>query len=299
MDALYKAAKASPRSFGPVYAYAKVVTDVCLASLADPSCQTCGEGALRYKRRSELEPRFWPIIDEALAMLDGLGKVLGLTDEEVDTLTATKGRLLWLAGRSAEEQPMIDEYASARPDAVAVIRRRLEILRESGDTVSLEAQCVRSRAKTESSPAAARADLLSACVALHPRNLQGRSDLMEYAKYLPNLTNAEETIYRKYLVQRCEARTSDEEAQCAEGCGCDDAEAGKLSGKCKRACATCRSEKAQRLRICKKITDAPSAVVHAPRPSPAPAVSAPRPRGPDAPPRPKVDTGRGPKPMEL
>jgi hypothetical protein len=196
---------------------------------------------------------------------------------------------------------MIDEYADAHPEAVAVVRRRLEILRESGAAVSMEAQCVRSRAKTDSSPAAARADLLSACVALHPRNLQGRSDLMEYAKYLPNLTNAEETIYRKHLVQRCEARTADEETVCAEGCGCDDADAGKLSGKCKRACATCRNEKAQRLRICKKITDAPSAVVHAPapRPNPVPAASAPRPRSADAPPRPKVDTGRGPKPLEL
>jgi hypothetical protein len=300
MDALYKAAKASPRSFGPVYAYAKTVTDVCLASLADERCQQCGEGALRYKRRSELEPHYWPIIEEALSMLDAVGKVAGLTAEEMDVLVATKGRLLWLAGRSVEEQPMIDEYAEAHPGAVAVIRRRLELLRESGDAVSLASQCAHSRAKTRSAPAAARVDLLTACVALNPKNIHGRSDLMDYAKYLPNLTTTEEFLYRKHLVDGCEAKTAEEEAQCAEGCACDDA--GKRpTGKCKRACATCRNERSQRLRICKMITDAPSAVVRAPRPSPAPAASARRvksTRSSDAR-RPKVDTGRGPKPMEL
>lgn len=302
LQALHQAAKASPRSFGPVYAYAKAVTDVCLLSLADTRCRECGEGALRYKRRSELEPRYWPVIDEALSMLDTLGTVLGLTAEEVDALTATKGRLLWLAGRSVEEQPLIYEYANEHPDAVAVVRRRLELLRESGDAVSLAAQCVRSRAKTQSAPAAARLDLLTACVALHPQNIHGRSDLFDYAKFLPNLTTTEEMLYRKHLVDHCEAKTAEEEAQCAEGCACDDKDAGKrMSRKCRRACATCRNEKAQRLRICQQITEAPSAVARPARPKPAPATSVRRSRSADvdATPRPKVDTGRGPKPMEL
>jgi hypothetical protein len=308
MDALYKAAKASPRSFDPVYAYAKTVSDACLGSLVDTRCQTCGEGAPRYKPRSELEPQYWPIIEEALSMLDTLGKVVGLSPEEVDKLLAAKGRLLWLAGRSVEEQPMIDDYAQAHPDAVAVIRRRLELLRESGDAVSMEAQCARSRAKTESSPDAARVDLLTACVALHPRNTQGRSDLLDYPKYLPNLTTAEENLYRQNLVERCEARAGDERAQCAEGCACDDKDSDeKPTAKCKKACARCESEMAQRARLCKKITDAPSAVAHAPRPTSAPAPAGPPPKRlppakfiqDDNTPKLKRDTGKGLKPMEL
>jgi len=299
MDAMYKAAKASPRSFEPVYAYTKAVADACLASLADTSCQTCGEGAMRFKRRSELEPQFWPIIEEAVSMLDVLGKTLELTaPEQVDLMLATKGRLLWLAGRSVEEQPMIDEYAQEHPDAPAVVRRRLELLRESGNAAGVEAQCKLSRAKAESAPEAARVDILTACVALNPRNTQGRSDLLDYAKFLPGLTNAEENLYRKNLVERCEARAGDDEGSCAAGCACDDPQ---LAGKCKRACSRCRSETTQRLRLCRKITDAPSAVVRAPRPAPAPAQLPPSLRSSPASdaPRPKRDTGKGLKPVEL
>jgi hypothetical protein len=303
MDAMYKAAKASPRSFDPVYAYTKAVADACLASLVDTRCQTCGEGALRYKPRSEIDPQYWPIIEEAVSMLDALEKTLVLTaEQQVDLLLATKGRLLWLAGRSVEEQPMIYEYAKAHPDAVAVIRRRLEILREAGDAASIEAQCTLSRAKTESASEAERVDLLTACVALNPRNTYGRSDLLDYPKYLPNLTNAEETLYRKHLVDRCEGKAADEEAQCAEGCACEDS--GQLSRKCKRACARCRSETAQRLRLCKKIAEAPSAVARAPRPSPPPLPVHPLPPAKAVPdqapvPRPKRDTGKGMKPVEM
>jgi hypothetical protein len=298
MDALYQAAKAAPRSFDPVYAYTKAVTDACLASLAFP-CDACGEGAMRYKRRSELDPQYWPIIEEALSMLDVLGKTAALTaPQRMELLIAAKGRLLWLAGRSVEEQPMIDDYAKEHPAAVAVIRRRLELLRENSDIAGLEAQCATSRAKTESADEATRVDLLTACVALNPRNDHGRSDLLDYPKYLPNLTNAEENLYRKNLVERCEARASDEEDNCAEGCACGDA---SLSGKCKRACSRCRSETSQRLRLCKKITDAPSAVVRAPKPviTPAHIAAPPSKRAPDDVPRPKRDTGKGLKPVEL
>jgi hypothetical protein len=302
MDAMYKAAKAAPRSFEPVYAYAKAVADASLVSLADTSCPACGEGAMKLKPRSSLEPHYWPIIEEALSMLDTLGKVLGLTPDEVDQMTATKGRLLWLAGRSVEEQPLIDDYAKAHPDAVAVIRRRLELLRESGAATSSETQCALSRAKMDTAPEATHVDLLTACVALHPRNTYGRSDLLDYAKYLPNLTTPEEVLYRRNLVERCEAKAGEEGERCEEDCGCDDKEAAKQqTAKCKKACARCHSEMAQRMRLCKKITEAPSAVVRAPRPAPAPAESAPFPKSapPSDAPRPKRDTGRGPKPLEI
>jgi hypothetical protein len=306
MDAMYRAAKTSPRSFDPVYAYTKAVADACLASLVDTRCQACGEGALRYKPRSELEPQYWPIIEEALSMLETLEKTAALTvPDRLELLIATKGRLLWLAGRSVEEQPLIDEYASAHPDAVAVIRRRLELLREAGDATGIEAQCTLSRAKTESAPEAARVDLLTACVALNPRNTYGRSDLLEYPKYLPNLTTAEEVIYRKNLVERCEEKAGDEEASCGEDCTCHDQDTGtKLTGKCKRACARCAKELAQRLRLCKKITEAPTAVARAPRPSPPPApvrALPPAKAVPDAEPAPRLkrDTGKGLKPMEI
>jgi hypothetical protein len=111
-------------------------------------------------------------------------------------------------------------------------------------------------------------------------------------------------LYRKNLVDRCEARAGDEEAGCAEGCACQDKDAGKLAGKCKRACARCRGETAQRLRLCKKITDAPTAVVRAPRPAPPPTWTAPVPLPragtvKEAPPPKKIDTGKGLKPVEM
>jgi hypothetical protein len=176
------------------------------------------------------------------------------------------------------------------------------LLREGGATASFESQCTLSRAKSESAPDAARVDILTACVALHPRNAYGRSDLLEYAKYLPNLTTAEETLYRKNLVERCEAKANDEAASCAEGCACEDS--GKLTGKCKKACARCRSEMSQRLRLCKKITEAPSAVYHPPKPPPPPApvrALPPAKAVPDEAPAPRLkkDTGKGLKPMEI
>jgi hypothetical protein len=277
MAAKYQAAKAAPRSFDPVYAYAKAVTDASLASLVDPSCEACPEGAVKYKQRSELEIQYWPIVEDALSMLEALANVPGLVAEQMDPLVATKGRLHWLAGRSAEEQTLIDDYAHAHPCAVAVIRRRLELLREAGDSSASESQCARSRAKMESAPEAARLDLLTACVALHPDNTDGRSDLMDYAEYLPNLSTAEDAIYRMSLAQRCVAKVGDEDARCAQACACVDKDSGRqAAAKCKRACGGCRNETAQRLRLCKKIGDPPHAAARAARPKIAPAKSAPR-----------------------
>ena len=308
MAALYNAAKTAPRSFEPVYTYAKAVADVSLASLVDPRCGACVEGAVRYKQRSELEPHYWPIIEDALSMLEALGKVSGLAAEQMDPLVAAKGRLLWLAGRSVEEQNLVDDYARAHPDAVAVIRLRLELLREAGDAVSLASQCARSRAKTESAPEAARVDLLTACVAFHPGNKEGRSDMLEYGKYLPNLSPAEDGIYRTNLVQRCVEKVGDEKVRCAEACACEDEDSDKPpTAKCKRTCGGCRNETAQKLHLCKKVADAPPVVVRAPQPKPAPVKSAPPPKlapawsvPAETTPQPKkVESGKGPKQLEL
>ena len=308
MAARYQAAKAAPRDFDAVYTYAKAVTDASLASLVDTSCASCTGGLPKYKQRSEIEPHYWPIIEDALSMLEALGKVLGLTAEQTDPLVATKGRLLWLAGRSVEEQNLIDDYARSHPDAVAVIRRRLELLREAGDAAGMESQCARSRARTEAAPDAARVDLLTACVAFHPGNKAGTSDVVNYATYLPNLSPAEDALYRTNLVQRCVEKVGDEEARCAEACACEDKDSGKPpTAKCKRACGGCRNETAQKLHVCKKVGDAPPVVVRAPQPKPAPAKSAPLPKpapawsvpAKSAPQPKKVDTGTGPKPVEL
>jgi len=303
MAALYQAAKASPRSFAPVYVYAKAVADISLASLVDPSCGACVEGAVKYKQRSELEPNYWPIIEDALSMLETLGKVPDLAADEVDPLVATKGRLLWLAGRSVEEQNMVDDYARAHPDAVAVIRRRLELLREAGDASAMESQCARSRAKTESAPAAARVNLLTACVAFNPGNREGRSDLLDYAKYLPNLSAAEDAVYRTNLVQRCVDKVGDEGTRCAQACACEEEASDKPpAAKCKRACGGCRSEAAQKLRLCKKVADAPPVVVRPAQPKTAPGESASRPKTAPARsahrPR-KVDDGKDLQKVEL
>ena len=155
------------------------------------------------------------------------------------------------------------------------IRRRLELLREAGDAAASESQCTRSRAKMESAPDTTRLDLLTACVALHPDNTDGRSDLMDYAEYLPNLSTAEDAIYRTSLAQRCVEKVGDEEERCAQACACVDKDSGKQpTAKCKRACGGCHNETAQRLRLCKKIGEAPRAA----RPKTASAKSAPRPK---------------------
>jgi hypothetical protein len=288
MAARYQAAKTAPRSFEPVYIYAKAVADASLASLADGSCPSCGEGAVRYKQRSELEPHYWPIIEDALAMLEVLSNVKELDAEQMAQVVATRGRLLWLAGRSNEELALIDEYARAHPSAAAVIRRRLELLRADGDTVSMESQCARSRAKAESASDASRVDLLTACVALNPSNKEGRSDLLDFPKYLPNPTPAEDALYRGNLVQRCVDRVGDAEKRCADACACEDKNPGeKPTAKCKRACGACRTDAADKLNLCKKVGEAPpvprqkAASASSPGPTVAPA-SGRRPGGASA-----------------
>lgn len=258
MAARYQAAKTSPRKFEPVHDYAKAVAEGALASLVDKSCASCDEGTVRYKRRSELEPQYWPIIEDALAMLDVLAAEPGLAAEEMDNVIATKGRLLWLAGRSMEEQTLIDDYAHGHPGAVAVVRRRLELLRENGDTGAVESQCTRSRSKTTSASEAVRVGVLTACVAMHPENSEGRSDLVNYASYLPSPSPAEDALYRGYLVGRCIERVGDEGTRCTQACACEDPESGKVpTPKCKRACGGCRSETADKLRLCNKLGEAP------------------------------------------
>jgi len=284
LAARYKAAKASPQSFEPVFAYVKPVADTCLASLVDKSCEECAEGAIKYRRRSELDAQLWPILEDALSMLEALGNLPGLPAEQMEQLVATKGRLLWLAGRSMEEQSLIDGYALAHPTAGPVIRRRLELLREAGDATAIVAQCARSRAKMGGAPEATRVDLLTACVAFHPDNAHGRSDLTDYAQYLPDLSEAEDDLYRTSLVRRCVEKVGDESVRCAKACACEDKDGGKPpTAKCKRSCQGCRSETAQKQQVCKKLGEITPAPVAAPPrrpkgtsgPRPTPAKSAP------------------------
>jgi len=297
MAAKHQAAKASPGSFEPVYAYARAVTAAALASLVDKSCDACEEGELRYKRRSELDPQYWPIIEEALAMLEALDGA-SIPAEQRDSVVATKGRLLWLAGRSAEEVTLIEEYVRAHPTAVPVIRRRLELLREDGASAALESQCTRSRGKMRSAPETARVELLTTCVALHPDNADGRSDVLDFATYLPDCSPAEQGLYRKYLVNRCKAKVGSEEARCAEACGCEQ-EAGKAVPTCKRGCEECRGGLTEKLAICQQLGAPPAAPKparvsrakgarlknaapkSAPRLKPAPAKRAPPPKPDD------------------
>jgi hypothetical protein len=262
--AKHKAAKAAPQSFAPVFAYARAVADVCLASLREKPCETCESDLPRYKRRSELNPLLWPLIEDALTSLDEVTNLPERGSPEMDKLTALKGRLLWLAGRSMEEQELIDGYALPHPDAVAVVRRRLELLRDNGYTEEFESQCTRSRLRMKSASEAALLDLLTACVALHPSNGPGRSDLLDYANYLPNMSTAEDTLYRLNLVQRCVGKVGDEGSRCEQACACVDKESGKPpTAKCKRACNGCRGETAEQVAVCQKLGEA------APAPEPA------------------------------
>ncbi len=241
-------------------------------------------------------------------MLETLGGVPGLPAEQMDLVIAAKGRLLWLAGRSMEEQNLIDDYAHAHPSAVAVVRRRLELLREAGDGSAIESQCTRSRAKTASAPEAARMSLLTACVAFHPNNSEGRSDMLDYATYLPNLSPAEDALYRTSLAERCVAKVGDEGTRCGQACACEDKDSGKApTTKCKRACGGCRNDLSEKLLACKKLGEPPpppaATPIRATRPKGTRPKAAPAPSGPKTaplwtPPKiaPAKDVGpRGPK----
>jgi len=206
-----------------------------------------------------------------------------------------------------EEQSLIDEYARAHPEAVDVVRRRLELYRESSDSSGSEALCARSRKRLTSAPEEARFQILSTCVELHPDNTDGGTESLDFAKFLPNLTSEEDTLYRARFVQRCVEKLGDPEARCADACGCMDKHSGKRpSAKCRRACRGCRRELAQEIRACEKLGAPPPApaparrprVGRGHRPRSAPARSAPAKRTPKSPPKP-VDDGTGLKQQEL
>jgi hypothetical protein len=302
----HEAAAAAPKTFEPVYDYARAVAVFCLASLIDTTCGGCSEGPVKYKPTSDLDPHYWPLIEDSTLMVEDLMNAKGMSEEQTGQLVAVKGRLLWLAGQSMEEQTLIDEYAKEHPEAVDVVRRRLELYRESSDPSGSEALCARSRKRTKSAPEEARFEVLSTCVALHPDNSDG-AESPEFAKYLPNLTPEEDALYRSHFVQRCVEKLGDPAELCKEACGCVDNPAGKRpSAKCRRACRACRRELSKEIRECKKLGAPPPAPaparrsrvgrVHRPRSAPArsaPAKTAPKPR-----PKP-VDDGTGLKQQEL
>jgi hypothetical protein len=284
-----KAARAEPKKFEPVFAYAKGVMDFCLTTLLKPKCEDCDDDPPRYRPTSELDPHHWPLIEDALGMVDALLGDPGMVATQSEQLIAVKGRLLWLVGRSMEEQSLIDEYAHAHPEAVAVVRRRLEMLREANDVAGAESQCNRSRRKIKSAPEATQSELLVTCVALHPNNTEGKGEILDYAQYLPNLSPEEERLYRGVLVRRCEEKVGESSTSCEQGCACDAKTMSKPQlSTCKRACRDCRGEIAQKLRVCKKVGEIPAApkpkaVASAkPKAAPKPRAAAPaaaKPRG--------------------
>lgn len=268
MAAKHKAAKAAPDSVDAVLDYARSLALFCLASLLDTRCSSCDGDLPAYRPRSDLNTAYWPAIDDALPMLDPFLESRTLDAGQMDVLVEVKGRLLWLAGRSSEEQALIDSYVLAHPTAIAIVKRRLEILRDASDSYLFNSQCTRSRARMQSAPEAARLDLLTSCVRLHPNNAEVKSDTAEYATYLPNLSAAETALYRSYLIERCTEEIGDEGSRCAEACGCEGKDAGKSpTTKCKRACGSCRKETAQALLACKKVGEV--VPEHAPAQQPA------------------------------
>jgi hypothetical protein len=250
----HEAAKAAPQSFEPVFAYAKGLTDYYLAQLADTSCSDCAQGgSVKYKRKGEADPASWFLIEEALSWVDALMKVQGLAAAQMEQLVAVRGRMLWLVGRPEDEVTSLGEYAAAHPAAIVVIKRRLELLREAEDVKESEAQCARSRAAVKSAPEATQLELLTSCVALHPGNADGKSYVLDYVKFLPAPSKAEQRMYRKHLVQSCLGTVGSREARCSEACACKDKGLDKAKkAECKQMCIYCRVETAQKVRECKK-----------------------------------------------
>jgi len=212
-----------------------------------------------------------------------------LPPAQFEQFVGVKGRLLGLAGHAAQERTLVESYVGAHPDAVPVVRRRLEILREARDVNESELQCRRSRVSMKSASDAARLELLMDCVALHPDNAEGKSDLPEYSKYLPDTSKGEQRLYRRYLVQRCVEKVGSKQERCAQACDCKGKPDRQQRAECKRGCRTCRVETAQKIRECKKTGGVPEA---APRPR-----AAPRARGRSARPKDNVPAPpSGPEP---
>jgi hypothetical protein len=136
-------------------------------------------------------------------------------------------------------------------------------LREAGDVMLSESQCTRSRTRTKAAPESTRVDLLTSCVALHPANEHARSDITDFASYLPNLTPDEDALYRTYLQQRCMEKVSEAAGRCDEPCACETKNEGKpVSATCRRECSACRDEGAKRLQICKELGPPASPAAH-------------------------------------
>jgi hypothetical protein len=255
LAAKHDLAKAAPNDYDAVFAYAKGVADFCLASLVDKGCASCSDSHVKYKPLSELNPFYWPIIEDVLVLLTELRQDKGLVSEQMEPLIAVSERLLWLAGRSTEGETLIEDYARAHPDALAVVKRRLELLHESGNVAASESQCARSRARMKSALEAARLELLRSCVALHPSNSERKDDPPDFALYLPRPATDEEQLYRTHLVQRCVADLGDIAGRCDQACACEDKQ--QLSA-CKRGCRDCRNEMNQEMRGCQRFGGSPA-----------------------------------------
>jgi hypothetical protein len=244
------AAQASSEKFEPVFAYAKGVVDYCTAALAEKDAATKG----KPKAMAEPDPNTWLLIEDARGSVDKLMESKGLASAQIQQLVVAKGHLLFLAGRGADEEAMVAEYALGHPDALVVVKRRLELLREASDAKDAEVQCAHSRVKLKSAPDAVRLDLLTACVALHPDNAEGKSDPPDYTQFLPSPSKAEQRLYRKHLIARCIENVGDRQARCKDACGCSAKGFAKdKRAECKKNCVNCRVETAQKIRDCKKI----------------------------------------------
>ena len=206
-------------------------------------------------------------------MLEGLKGGKGLPPAQFEKFVAVKDRLLGLAGAASEEKTLVEGYVTAHPDAVPIVKRRLQTLREAGDVNGSVAQCARSRISMKSAPDSNRLDMLTACVALHPDNKDGKTDIPNYEDYLPRPLKAEMRIYRNYLVQTCVEQAGSKQTRCADACACKNQPDKKAKSECKANCRICGKEATQRVRDCKH-PGSPARPAHTPKDA-APAEDAP------------------------
>jgi hypothetical protein len=255
LAAMYAAAKASPQSFEPVYGYVKSLGEFCQAQLVDANCGAfCAGGRVRYRPASTLAPELIALVRDALPKMDALMTVATISWDQMAQWVAAKGRLLGLDGRAAEEKALIDDYALQHPEAMPVVKRRLELLREAQDAKEFEAQCRQSRQTLKGATEAVRVELLAACVALHPENGSGREDPRDVGKYLRQPAPDERRLYRRYLTRRCEQDAGAHEANCSRICACDERPRdAKLTANCRTACRGCRAEAGAKAKACKKL----------------------------------------------
>ena len=250
----YDNAKANPTSYEHVYGYAKILLGYCMNSLDKSGGATGMAGRMKRRPPSELEGDYVDLVDSALPKVETLLAQGKLTPVQTDNAMAAKAQMLWLRERNSELQSLFDNYLAQRPNAVAVVEWRLDLLWPQKDRAASEGVCKRGREAAKKAEPAERLLLLRVCVLLHPENQSGEDNPEKFADFLPGLDAEERRLYRGRMLQACEQEADAGDAQCTSStCKCNDRPWDKkYTEHCLDVCKGCRATGKKRHADCNK-----------------------------------------------